>query len=529
MAQFQWGFELPNLTEQVKQKWPYLLYLLFFFVVTKSVTARVSRSWNEWRKGYAAPPRYPQLIPIMGFDIALSMARSLRNHTFLLWLRNLHATGPGKSKTFTIDFLGRHYIHTIEPENMKALSATVWKDFGVEPLRRKTGASMPFADKGVNTTDGHDWEFSRFLIKPYFMREAFSNTDRLKEHTDNLLSLIPLDGSTFDMQTLMQRWFLDTSSHFLFGESINCLLYPERAEIAWAMTDVLRGLRLRLQMSKWLWMFRWKPWFDAIDLVHDFIDRQVDRAYQERAEKDKGNDAAQKDSSFGVELKAERTDLLWSMVGNVPEDRERLRSEMLLLFVPNNDTTSIFISNVFWNLARFPDVYAKVREEVLSLGEDTRLTYEVLRSMKYLEGVLNETHRLYPNGVMQVRYCIRDTTLPLGGGKDGKSPMLVRKGDVVQVNKSVMQRDKDVWGEDADEFKPERWFGLRPYWTFVPFGGGPRRCPAQLLVTTEASYVIAQFCRRFKAVESRDVNGYVPIMRAGPVNTNGVKIAITPA
>ncbi len=157
------------------------------------------------------------------------------------------------------------------------------------------------------------------------------------------------------------------------------------------MTDVLRGLRLRLQMSKWLWMFRWKPWFDAIDLVHDFIDRQVDRAYQERAEKDKGNDAAQKDSSFGVELKPERTDLLWSMVGNVPEDRERLRSEMLLLFVPNNDTTSIFISNVFWNLARFPDVYAKVREEVLSLGEDTRLTYEVLRSMKYLEGVLNES------------------------------------------------------------------------------------------------------------------------------------------
>ena len=52
------------------------------------------------------------------------------------------------------------------------------------------------------------------------------------------------------------------------------------------------------------------------------------------------------------------------MVGNLPEDRERLRSEMLLLFVPNNDTTSIFISNVFWNMARHPEVYQKVREEV---------------------------------------------------------------------------------------------------------------------------------------------------------------------
>lgn len=89
---------------------------------------------------------------------------------------------------------------------MKALSATVWKDFGVEPMRRLNGASMPFADKGVNTTDGHMWEVSRFLIKPYFTREAFSNTDRLEKHTDNMINLIPKDGSTFDMQILLQRW-----------------------------------------------------------------------------------------------------------------------------------------------------------------------------------------------------------------------------------------------------------------------------------------------------------------------------------
>lgn len=172
---------------------------------------------------------------------------------------------------------------------------------------------------------------------------------------------------------------------------MGCLLYPERAEIAWAMTDILRGLRLRLQMSKWLWLFRWKVWFGAIDIVHEFIDRQVDKAYKERAKASKEGVSSDKNSSFGVELKPERGDLLWSMVGNVPEDRERLRSEMLLLFVPNNDTTSIFISNVFWNLARFPEVYAKVREEVLSIGEDAPLTYEALRSMKYLDAVLNES------------------------------------------------------------------------------------------------------------------------------------------
>lgn len=53
-------------------------------------------------------------------------------------------------------------------------------------------------------------------------------------------------------------------------------------------------------------------------------------------------------------------------------------------------------------------------------------------------------HRLHPNGVTQVRKCINDTILPCGGGRDGKSPIHVRKGDVVQVNKNVLHRDPDI-------------------------------------------------------------------------------------
>lgn len=206
LSRVGWDFEFPNMPLDVVPKWPYLFYLAVFYIVAVSVIPSVSRSRSERRKGYGAVPRYPQWIPILGLDIAFSMAQSMKNHTFLLWLRRLHATAPGKSKTFAVGFLGRHVIHTIEPQNLKALSATVWEDFGIEPLWRQTGASMPFADKGVNTTDGHDWAFSRALIKPYFTREASTNTDRLKEHTDNLFNLIPPDGSTFDMQALLQRW-----------------------------------------------------------------------------------------------------------------------------------------------------------------------------------------------------------------------------------------------------------------------------------------------------------------------------------
>ena len=73
---------------------------------------------------------------------------------------------------------------------------------------------MPFADKGVNTTDGEDWEFSRLLIKPFFERNVYTDTDRIKVHADHFLSLIPADGETFDAQPLVQRWVITLNAKY---------------------------------------------------------------------------------------------------------------------------------------------------------------------------------------------------------------------------------------------------------------------------------------------------------------------------
>jgi len=121
---------------------------------------------------------------------------------------------------------------------------------------------------------------------------------------------------------------------------------------------------------------------------------------------------------------------------------------------------------------------------------------------------------------------LQDTVLPVGGGPDGKSPIYVRKGDIVQVTKTVLHRDKDFWGSDADKFRPERWDGMKPFWTFVPFGGGPRRCPAQMMVTTESAYMVARLAQIYPKIEARDPAPYTAVMRIGPSNKTGVKIAL---
>jgi cytochrome P450 len=135
-------------------------------------------------------------------------------------------------------------------------------------------------------------------------------------------------------------------------------------------------------------------------------------------------------------------------------------------------------------------------------------------------------HRLIPNNVTQVRACVNDTVLPVGGGPDGQSPIFVRKGAIVSVTKTVMYRDPDYWGQDANEYRPERFDGLRGTWGFLPFGGGPRRCPAQMMVQTEAAYVLARLAKVYRRIEARDSAPYRAVMRIGPSNKTGVQVAL---
>jgi cytochrome P450 len=70
--------------------------------------------------------------------------------------------------------------------------------------------------------------------------------------------------------------------------------------------------------------------------------------------------------------------------------------------------------------------------------------------------------RLHPIVPVNGRVAVRDTTIPVGGGPDGKSPVFVKKGQIVVYNVYVMQRREDLYDDDADEFIPERWQSLRP-------------------------------------------------------------------
>ena len=107
------------------------------------------------------------------------------------------------------------------------------------------------------------------------------------------------------------------------------------------------------------------------------------------------------------------------------------------------------------------------------------------------------------------------------------------KGRVVEMDLYTLQRDPMIWGEDAEEFKPDRWDENRPLWEskwqYEPFLGGIRMCPAQNQVLTQLAYLLVRFAQQFRAVENRDpVYEYMEEVSMTVESRNGVKIALHP-
>ncbi|KAL4936231.1 hypothetical protein BDV06DRAFT_205423 [Aspergillus oleicola] len=210
-------------------------------------------------------------------------------------------------------------------------------------------------------------------------------------------------------------------------------------------------------------------------------------------------------------------------------DSRRILDELMNVLLAGRDTTASLLSNLFFVLAKNPQIWTKLRDEV-SVLQGQPPTYKQLRGLKYTQHCVNESLRLHPVVPRNERRAIRDTVLPLGGGKDGLAPVFVPKGTLVAYNVYAMHRRADLYGPDAEEFRPERWEDgtLQPRWGYLPFNGGPRICIGQRYALTEVSYVLVRMVQEFRALESRDPGPWEESLALTLCSRNGAKVGLIP-
>ncbi|XP_075948053.1 cytochrome P450 3A40-like isoform X2 [Anarhichas minor] len=172
-------------------------------------------------------------------------------------------------------------------------------------------------------------------------------------------------------------------------------------------------------------------------------------------------------------------------------DHEILSQAMIFLFA-GYETTSSSLTFLAYNLATNPHVMKRLQEEVDSTFPDKGpVEYQALMQMEYLDGVINESLRLYPIASRLER--VAKATVEING-------LVIPKDMVVMVPTWPLHRDASLWPE-PEEFKPERFSKenketIDPY-TYMPFGAGPRNCIGMRFALVMMKLAMVEILQRF--------------------------------
>lgn len=384
--------------------------------------------------------------------------------------------------TLRVPILDYEIFVTRDPENARALFGSP-ADFDISAVRQASW--MPLLGKGIFTSRGDTWKHSRTLLRPQFARDMVGDLAFAERHLQNLTRRLPVDAATgwtgkVDLAPLFFRFTLDTTTEYIFGRSTNSLLEREGEPGGKDMSAHFDAAKVwidkRGALAKFYWLMNSKEFREHCRAIHEFADGIVADRLANPPEKDDPE-------------KANRFYLL-NELAKETQDPSVLRNETLHVLVAGRDTTGCLLGWVFYFLARHPTVFVKLHSIILERFGTRPADSRALGQISYLQWIIHETLRFVSVIPLNERVALRDTTLPRGGGPDGQAKVFIPEGTQVLIPLYAMQHRKDIWGEDVEEFRPERWETHRPGWEFIPFGAGARKC----LGRKSCTHPVIRFC-----------------------------------
>ncbi|KAK5722920.1 hypothetical protein LTR17_014133 [Elasticomyces elasticus] len=446
-------------------------------------------------------------------------------------------------------FEGSMMLTTLEPANLQAFLATQFDEF--ETGKQRYLQLAPILGRSIFTSDGAFWAHSRALFRPQFSRDNINDLEATEKAAKALVTAVGPANSTgwtrnVDLSPMFFNFTLDTASEFLFGESAEsqaAMMAAENGQDSGAVGGAqfrrdfeLVGEQLisRIRLFSLYWMSDSFEFRRAAGRVKAFTEKYVQAALNTtntgkiEGKKETLLSRLATETRNAEELSTYSSSVILtsrtvphnlvvtpqaSVHPNFPEIKRNghtipndfTGNQTLAILFAGRDTTASLLGWSFLRLSIHPEVVEKLRSVILSdFPDDQPITFAALKDCRYLRHFINEVLRLHPTVPLNGRTAIKNTTLPVGGGPDEKSPVAIRKGQAIGFSVYLMHRRKDLWGEDALEFKPERWEQKIPAWQFLPFLGGPRVCIGQQFALVEASYLIVRLLQRYDKIEPVD-------------------------
>ncbi|KAF2662100.1 NADPH--cytochrome P450 reductase-like protein [Lophiostoma macrostomum CBS 122681] len=202
---------------------------------------------------------------------------------------------------------------------------------------------------------------------------------------------------------------------------------------------------------------------------------------------------------------SDKQDLLNAMIhGRDPKTGASMRDEliasnMITFLIAGHETTSGLLSFAFYNILKNPATYFKAQQEVDTVIGKGKVTTEQLKTLQYINAILRETLRLNPTAPAFTR-SVREENQDFPGTLGNNEYEFKREWTALCLLGRI-QRDPKVYGDDANEFIPERMldenFDKLPKSAWKPFGSGMRACIGRAFAWQEALLVVALLLQNF--------------------------------
>ena len=365
------------------------------------------------------------------------------------------------------------------PEHVRYVLVEHPRDFTNRGVlqRDSNGNNGGFASEGLLTIDGEKHRQQRHAVQPAFHKKRIEGyAGIMEQYTQELLKTWH-PGDRVDMSRAMQELTLRVVSKCLFSIDLSSQLGP--------LSDAFDGVI-----------------GSSTSMVEDLLNIRIDNpitGYGRRM-------AAMRQLDMLIyTLIAQRRDdnrnyddvlsmLMSAESGEEPGTTltgKQIHDHILTFLAAGHETTAITLVWTFYLLSQYPQVRARLQDEIRNILAEGELTLDELAKIPYLDWVLNESMRLYPPAWLQMRFVAKETEL------DG---VRLPVGTLIILSQWVIHRLPEIWA-DPEVFRPERWDPENkqqlPAGAYFPFGGGPRTCIGMPLAQLEARIILANILQHY--------------------------------
>ncbi|KAF9047074.1 cytochrome P450 [Hymenopellis radicata] len=422
--------------------------------------------------------------------------------------------------------IGTERLMFLSPEALQQILIKGWLDYPRPSYLRKILGMV--TGHGLLTVTGDEHRQMRKAMNPAFsLTNLTAQTNMYYEPIEGLIEVLTSEieaqnsqekaGSQVMMYEWLSKVTLDIICETAFGYRTDSLHNPHN-ELAEAYEHLL-SLQSGPNMGKLIlcmsvpggarflasdWAYEHRSWFRSLSTFAPLekllgsmhtIRRISAQMLAEKIRETSGitvDDMQTKKDIMSLLVRARQADL--TKDGAYAMTDEAMVDQVLTFLGAGHETTASGLSWTLWLLANNAEAQQRLRDEVTPVLENNpQPDYRTLKEMQYLDCVIMEGLRVMPPVPITVRKAAKT---------DYIEGVLVPKGTLLHICIRNINTWDAIWGDDAEEFRPERWLDLPkaydPAFSFLSFIAGPHACIGKTMAIVEMKAILAALIANFE-------------------------------